>query len=165
MGAVSVIGGAVGLASVGLGASQFTTGYFLSMLALSTGIGTGGSILSYVAEAGIRSDMTITRQGLLNAGFKGASNALITFGFSVFGGSAGAFDSMVLRSPGQKAHILNRLTKYHAKKALLAKKIPLKSRIFFTKFAGYLGDPIMKVLFVSFPTSVTRKIVNKFLLE
>ena len=156
MGAITVIGGAAGMASIGM-VSFISTG---TALGISVGIGIVAGIASYSVEYLLRDDLQFTWEGFFMAGLSGGLKGLTTFGVAFYGGKFGAFDKAFLKQILGK-EIVRDIYSYGLAKSLLSGILPSLGRTIFTNISFYLGDFLTKLLLVNSISSGIRWIIDK----
>jgi len=157
MGGVLALGGAVGLASIGLMGFGMTTG---TAFGISLGIGAGADIISYSLENGLRTDRVWTVGGMFKAGFAGAIKGIATYFIGRWGGKNGAYDKLALKSLLGKEFVRDCFS-YGIAKGLLSAAMPGFWRSVFTLTSFYLGDTITKMLLVSSLASGARWLIDQ----
>ena len=157
MGGVLALGGAVGLASIGLMGFGMTTG---TAFGISLGIGAGAGIISYSLENGLRTDRVWTVGGMFKAGFAGAIKGIATYFIGRWGGKNGAYDKLALKSLLGKEFVRDCFS-YGIAKGLLSAAMPGFWRSVFTLTSFYLGDTITKMLLVSSLASGARWLIDQ----
>jgi len=74
MGAILTIGGAAGLASLGVSIAGYTLNSAWIALGVSVAIGVGAGVASYGVENGLREDRTLSAKGFIFAGLSGVDS-------------------------------------------------------------------------------------------
>ena len=159
MGAIMALGGAAGLAAVGAS----ITGYALTTSAaigISLAIGASAGLLSYSAETLISPNRQWSWGEFVANGVSGAFKGAVTFVAAFYGGKFGAFDKIFLKDLLGK-ELMRNVFAYDIAKGVLASIIPNAGRQFLTQAAYYLGESLVKMLFVSAVAAGARWIIDK----
>ena len=149
MGAILTIGGAAGLASLGVSIAGYTLTSVWTALGISVAIGTSAGIASYGIENGLREDNSLSAKGFVSAGLSSALKSVATFLTGFAGGRLGAFDKMFLNPILEGASTLSTSVTYDLAKGIMAAAFPSAGRTFFTTTSFYIGEFLTKLLLVS----------------
>ncbi len=159
MGAVMVIGGAAGLASIGISVAGYSITTTAAAFWISTAIGVGAGLFAYTAETLISPSRQWSWREFVASGISGAFKGAATFTVAFYGGKFGAFDKMFLKGILGK-ELVKDVFAYDFAKAMLASIISNAGRRFFTQAAYYLGESLVKISFVSAIAAGARWIID-----
>ena len=162
MGAILTIGGAAGLASLGVSIAGYTLTSTWAALGVSVAIGVGAGVASYGVENGLREDRTLSVKGFVLAGLSGGLKGAATFGIGFVGGKFGAFDKMFIDPLLKGAYTLSTSLTYELAKGIMASAFPSIGRTILTTASFYIGEFLTKLLFVSSTAAVSRWIIDQF---
>lgn len=160
MGAVAAIGGAAGLASLGISVAGFGMSSSVAFIT-SIGIGMLDGGLSYTVESNMRDDMTFSINGLISASLSGAAQAGSTFFISFAGGRIGAYDKLFINKElGLNIFNRNQLG-YSIVKEFMAKAFPSFGRTLLTKLYYLIGESATKLITVGGASAASRWLIDK----
>jgi len=160
MGAILTIGGAAGLASIGINVVGYTISSTWTALGISSLIGIGSGLASYSCEIGFDNPEDWNLKGFGLAGLSGGLKGVTTFTTGYFGGKFGAFDKIFF-NPILKGSYLNSNITYDVSKAILAAIYQSGGRNFLTNISSYAGEFLTKMIFVSSVASALRALIDK----
>ena len=152
MGAVMVIGGAAGLASLGV-ATTVVGGSSAAALSISIGIGIGAGLLSYTVETLLRDDKKWDGSDLIISGILGGCQAFTTFLVAFAGGRAGVF-----------THKLTNMSPFDFFQYVIKSTgtVSYAQSIVYS-FQVLFSNTIAQFLLTSLPAIVLRSLIKKFM--